>query len=186
MDTQKDSKICPVEKAGLLDFSLRKLFQNPKKIFRPFVQKGMAVLDAGCGPGFFTIELAKLVGDSGKVIAADLQDGMLNKLKMKIEKSHMDKIVTLHKCHADCIGVSERVDFINIFYMFHEVPDQLHFINELKKLLKLNGRIFISEPKFHVTKNDFMKSVDMMKQNGFEVIEMPKVFFSRTVLLQLR
>ena len=44
----------------------------------------MTVLDVGCGPGFFTLDMARLVGPSGRVIAADLQEGMLEKLGQKI------------------------------------------------------------------------------------------------------
>ena len=39
----------------------------------------------GCGPGFFTVEIAKMLNGSGKVIAADIQDGMLEKLNKKIK-----------------------------------------------------------------------------------------------------
>ena len=42
--------------------------------------EGMTVLDVGCGMGFFSIGLAKLVGDKGCVIAADVQPKMLSVL----------------------------------------------------------------------------------------------------------
>jgi ubiquinone/menaquinone biosynthesis C-methylase UbiE len=178
-----DKRICPVENAGGLDNSIRKFLQNPKKILKPFIKKGMTVLDLGCGPGVFTIEIAKLLVDSGKVIAADLQEGMLDKVKQKIKGTKLEKIIVLHKCKEDTIGVTEKVDFILAFYMIHEVPDQKKLFGELFSILKPKGTIFIVEPKFHVTKKSFEIMIGILKELGFELKDSPKVFFSRTIVL---
>jgi ubiquinone/menaquinone biosynthesis C-methylase UbiE len=160
---QKDrnKRICPVELAGGLDNSVRRLLQNPQKILKPYIRAGMTVLDLGCGPGFFSVEIAKMVSDSGKVIAADLQDGMLEKV----------------------IGVTENVDFVLIFYMIHEVPDQGSLLRELKSILKPGGKIFIIEPNFHVSKKSFEEMTNKITDMGFEILDRPKVFISRAVLL---
>ena len=79
MNKVNDKRICAVEKAGGLDNSVRKFLQNPQKILSPYIHEGMTVLDLGCGPGVFSIEIAKLLGDSGNVIAADLQKECLSK-----------------------------------------------------------------------------------------------------------
>jgi len=55
---------------------------------------------------------------------------------------------------------------------------------ELESILKPNGLIFIIEPKFHVSKNSFEDMIKRIKSRGFDVINNPKVFFSRTVLLK--
>ncbi len=65
------NRVCPVELAHSLDSRVRRWLQNPQKILSPFVSEGMTALDVGCGPGFFSIELARLVGPEGKVIAWD-------------------------------------------------------------------------------------------------------------------
>ena len=64
----------------------------------------MTVLDLGCGPGFFSVALAQIVSDTGKVIAVDLQEGMLQKLKDKIKGTELENRITLHKCEEDKIG----------------------------------------------------------------------------------
>ncbi len=71
--SEEQGSVCPAELAGSLDNRMRRLLQNPLKILRPYVQEGMTALDVGCGPGFFTLPMAQLVGSSGRVIAADLQ-----------------------------------------------------------------------------------------------------------------
>jgi len=176
-------RICPVENAGGLDNSIRRFLQNPQKLLKPFIHEGMTVLDMGCGPGFFSIEIAKLLSNSGKVIAADLQDGMLEKVNKKIKGTDLEQRIVLHKCQEDKIGVTENVDFVLAFYMIHEVPDQNKLFEELKSILKPNGKIYIIEPKFHVSKKSFDDMINKLKSKGFEILESPKIFFSRTVLV---
>ena len=119
----------------------------------------MTVLDLGCGPGFFSIDLARLVGKSGRVIASDLQEGMLQKLRDKIQGTELEERITLHKCVVNKIGVLEDVDFVLAFYMVHEIPNQEGFLNEIKSILKSDGQLFIVEPPFHVSKTTFEEMV---------------------------
>jgi len=77
METKRSQRVCPVENAGGLDNSVRRLLHNPAKILKPYIHEGMTILDLGCGPGVFTVEIATLLNCSGKVIAADLQEGCL-------------------------------------------------------------------------------------------------------------
>jgi ubiquinone/menaquinone biosynthesis C-methylase UbiE len=183
MNDDGKNKVCPVEKAGGLDNSLRRFLQNPRKILMPFIRNGMTVLDLGCGPGFFSIEIARMLGDSGKVIAADLQEGMLEKVRHKINGTKLEKRIELHKCLEDNIGVNEKIDFVLAFYVIHEVPDQDKLFKELISILKPGGLIFIVEPKFHVSKKSFDEMVNGLKKNGLGIMTGPKVFFSRTVVL---
>lgn len=178
--------VCPAEYSGSLDNFIRKAFHNPRKILEPYIRNNMTVLDMGCGPGFFTTELARLVGDEGRVIAADLQEGMLDKVVEKIRGTEPERRVILHKCQEDKIGVTEKVDFVLAFWMVHEVPDQQRLLGELKSILKPDGRIWIIEPKIHVRKNSFKMMIDHCESAGFEIIDSPKVPLSRTVLLSLR
>jgi ubiquinone/menaquinone biosynthesis C-methylase UbiE len=182
----RDNKIrvCPVERAGSLDLSLRRWFQNPRKILTPYVKEGMKVMDLGCGPGFFTLDLARLVRTSGRVIAADLQQGMLDRLKTKIHGTEFQNRIVLHKCPTDKIGLSEKMDFVLVFYMVHEVPDQEGFFKEIAEILTNKGRVFIVEPLFHVSKSDFEKTIRTAKNAGFGIKERPKVLFSKSALLE--
>jgi ubiquinone/menaquinone biosynthesis C-methylase UbiE len=183
MTNEKNKRICPVEYAGGLDNSIRRLLQNPEKILKPYIHEGMTVLDLGCGPGFFSIEIAKMLKDSGKVIAADLQEGMLDRVRRKIKMTALEQRIDLHKCQEDTIGVKENVDFVLVFYMIHEVPNQDNLLRELKSILKPDGKIFIIEPKFHVSKKSFEEMINKTKDIGFEIVDRPKIFISRTVLL---
>jgi len=158
--------------------------QNPKKILGPYIKEGITVLDLGCGPGFFSIDIAQMVGKSGRVIASDLQEGMLRKLKDKIQGTELEKRIKLHQCEENRIGVSEDVDFVLAFYMVHEVPNQEEFLNEIKSILKPNGQILIVEPPFHVSKTAFEETIRKARAAGFTPVERPKVFLSKAVLLE--
>jgi len=133
MMVDKNKRMCPVERAGGLDNRVRRLLQNPQKILGNYVKEGMTVLDLGCGPGFFSVEMNKMVGESGMVIAADLQEGMLQKVKDKIRGTEIEKRIKLHKCEEDKIGVSENVDFILAFYMTSGYPDSIANLIETKQ-----------------------------------------------------
>ncbi len=187
MTLEKNIRICPVRLAGSLDNRIRRWLQDPRKIFGPFVKAGMTVLDFGCGPGFFTVELAQMVGPSGRVIAVDVQDGMLRKLKEKIAGTELESRIRIHQCDENGIGVSERADIVVAFYVFHELPNQKGILDEMKKIVKDKGLLILVEPKvFHVSRRDFEQTVINAEQAGFEKIEFPKIFFSRAVVLRAR
>lgn len=144
----------------------------------------MKVLDLGCGPGFFTMEMAHMVGDKGKVYAADLQQGMLDKVQQKIQGTIVENRVHLHLTKTVHIGIQEKFDFALAFYMVHEVPSQDILFKELHQILKLKGRLLIIEPNFHVSAKDFTAMRNKLKEFNFKEIPCPKVFFSRTVLVE--
>jgi len=180
----RSRRVCPVERAGGLDTRIRRLIQNPQKILGHYIEEGMTVLDIGCGPGFFSIDMAMMVGNSGRVIAADLQEGMLQKLRDKIQGTELEGRITLHKCEENKIGVSEKVDFVLLFYMIHEVPDVETFLSEIETILKPNGKVFMIEPPFHVSKKAFEITIKKANDAGLIVVERPKLFLSKTAILK--
>jgi ubiquinone/menaquinone biosynthesis C-methylase UbiE len=182
--TKINERVCPVALSGSLDNSIRRYLQNPQKILRPYIAEGMTVLDVGCGPGFFSIEMARMVGTSGRVIAADMQEGMLQIVKEKVKETELEGRILLHKCGENNIGISELVDFVLLFYMVHEVPNKEHFFNEIGTILKPNGQVLIVEPPFHVSKSAFEETIRKARDAGFTFVERPKVFFSRAVVLK--
>jgi ubiquinone/menaquinone biosynthesis C-methylase UbiE len=167
-----------------LDNPIRRLIHNPEKIFSEYIESGQKVLDVGCGPGTFTIVMAKMVGDSGKVIAVDVQDKMLQIVRTKAAKEGLESCIITYKSRPDGIGISDRVDFALAFYMVHEVPDSEAFLREIASLLKPKGKLLIVEPKFHVSASSFKKTIEAAQLAGMKPISEPKICFSRSILFQ--
>lgn len=182
--SDKKTRICPVEKAGTLDNRIRRWLQDPKKILHPYIKEGMTVLDFGCGPGFFSVDMAHMVGESGRVIAADLQEGMLHKVRDKIKGTEIENRITLHKCEENKIGISENIDFVLAFYIIHEVINKEEIFTEIETILKPNGQLLIVEPPFHVSKSAFEETIRKAKAAGFTEVERPKIIFNNAVILK--
>jgi SAM-dependent methyltransferase len=184
MDSDRN-RVCPVQLASSLDSKIRRWLQNPQKILSPFVREGMTVLDIGCGPGFFSLEMAKMVGKTGKVIAADLQDGMLQKLSIKVRGTDLEEKIRLVRCEKDKINVSEKIDFGLAFYMVHEIPNKALFFKELKSILKEKAKILLVEPKlFHVSRKEFEATTKIAEQSGLTVSAAPQLLLSWSAVLE--
>ena len=181
MSLQRNNRVCPVEYAGSLDNIVRRWLQNPRKILEPFITEGMTALDLGCGPGFFTIDLARLVGPSGRVIAADLQPGMLAKVREKIRGTELEARITLHQCGEKMIGLSDHVDFVLAYYMVHEIPEKDSLFTELAKIMKPGGRMLLVEPPFHVSRSDFEKTLETARRAGFITAKGPRIFLKQNL-----
>lgn len=181
---KRTNRICPVERAGHLDTKIRRWAQNPRKIVGPHLKRGMTILEVGCGPGFFTLDMADMVGETGRVIACDLQEGMLHKVRDKVQGTDLERRINLHRCDHNRIGVSEPVDFVLAFYMVHEVPDQGAFFREIHSVLKPGGLALVVEPPFHVSRRAFEETVERARAAGLTPVRRPRVLLSKTVLLQ--
>jgi len=168
-----DSHVCPHKFAFILDNWIRRLIQNPKKILNGYINRGDTAMDMGCGPGFFTIDMAKMVGPDGRVIAVDLQPEMLAATLKKAVRKGVAGQVVAHQCAADRIGCDEQVDFILAYYMVHETPDLLVFFEEAKAMLKAGGRLLVVEPKMHVSKTAFETMVGVAEKAGLKAIDFP-------------
>ena len=182
--TETKHEVFHHSKAGRLDGSFRRLLENPGRILRGQVKEGMTVLDFGCGPGYFTLELARLVGDSGKVIAADLQEEMLQMVKDKTVGTDLEKRIQTHRTSENRIGINEQLDYALAYYVLHETPNQENTLREIYFLLKPGARLYISEPIFEVSKKEFQEVLETAEKIGYKVIKKPRKLISRDAILK--
>jgi ubiquinone/menaquinone biosynthesis C-methylase UbiE len=166
-----------------LDSWFRRILQNPFKILNPYVNQGMRTIDLGCGTGYFAIPMAKMVGETGCVLALDIQPEMLDILQENIDYSDSHNIYPVN-LSSESLPNNYEADFILAAYVMHELPNQSFWIKQLYENLKSGGHFLVIEPNFVVRKSDFQKTVDLLLTNGFELISTPKIFLSRSILVK--
>jgi ubiquinone/menaquinone biosynthesis C-methylase UbiE len=163
--------VCPPWVGYLLLNPLRKLLENPDKILGRFVREGMVVLEPGCGMGYFTLPLARMVGPKGRVVAVEIQSKMLSILERRARKAALLDRIELHQAGAEGLGVEDllgRVDFAVALHMVHEIPDQSSFFNDVWRALKPGGKLLVVEPRGHVSQDQFEQTVAAAEKIGFE------------------
>jgi ubiquinone/menaquinone biosynthesis C-methylase UbiE len=163
------------------------MLHDPERLLAPFVPRGATVLDVGCGMGFFSLGLARIVGEQGTVIAADLQPEMLAKTEARARRAGLSGRLQLHRCAPTDLGLAGRqVDFILAFWMVHEVPDAPSLFSQLRDSLRPGGRILVAEPRIHVPERRFQEVVAAAQSAGLRTCGAPRVAVSRSVLLEHR
>ena len=179
----REDHTCPWWLCFTFDNPLRGLLQNPFKILSSFVKAGDTILDIGPGMGYFTFPLSQITGPDGKVIALDIQEGMLKRLEKKVmnKKTENVKLKLYDGINFDLV---EKFDFILLFWMYHEVRNKPVFIKELKSVLKPEGKMLIAEPGIHVSGKKFNDSIKLLTDAGFIISEKPQIALSRAVMMQ--
>jgi len=178
--------LCSAEHAGWLATPLRRLLHDPRRILTGLTAPGETVIDLGCGPGYFTLPLAEMVGPSGRVVAVDLQPAMLERLRLRAEKAGLSDRITLHGCPVDGLGDLPPADAALAFYMVHEVPDVSRFLAEVSGALRPGGRFLLVEPRGHVSASAFSATVSLAEAAGLRALSAPRVRLSRTTLFARR
>lgn len=167
---------CPIWIGHILANPLRKLLENPAKILKPYIKDGMTVLDIGSAMGFFSLPLAEMVSANGKVICLDLQQKMLDALMKRAKKAGVAEMIETRLAEQDTLKIDdlkETIDFAIAYHVVHEVNNQEHFLNEIFNALKRDGKLLFSEPRGHVSKADFNRSLNLAEKVGFKISKSP-------------
>ena len=179
----RDARVRPWWLVHTFDNPLRRLVQKPEGILRGIVQPGEHCLDLGCGFGYFTMPMARIVGSSGTVTAADLQSEMLAGVKRRAEKAGLVSRIRLREVDDSGLHFEGAFDFVLAFWMLHEVPDQAVVLGQICRALRPGGRFLLVEPKGHVKVAAFDCTIQIAQKAGLVRVRQPKVAFSRAILM---
>jgi SAM-dependent methyltransferase len=178
-------EVFSAEKAGHLDTRLRRFLYRPDRLAEKYVRPGDHVLDFGCGPGFFTREFAKRVGENGQVFSVDLQQEMLGILRGKLEPEGLMSRIRTHQCRPDSINLPPDLngtfDVAFTIFVVHEVPDPAKLFREIALLLKPGGMLFYTEPPFIVSGKEFRDNLALAEEAGFLQIDRSMFFVNRAM-----
>ena len=137
--------------------------------------------------GFFTLELARRVGASGRVVAVDVQARMLDQLKRRAAKAGLLERVDTRLAHPDSMGLADlagKVDFALAFAVVHEVPSNSAFFAETFAAMKPNACLQFVEPAGHVKPPLFEKELACAADAGFVLEGRPAISHSHAARLK--
>ena len=124
----------------------RKFIQKPEKVAeRMCLKPGMIIIEIGPGKGSYTKALAKNILPDGKVYALDIQESIINRLKKRIEKEGITNIIPKIDDAYNLSFEDESVDRVLMIACLPEIPDPIRVLKELKRVLKPDGLISLSE-----------------------------------------
>jgi len=176
--------VCPWWQAYVFDHPGRKLVQNPRNVVGPHVTPGMTAMDIGCGMGFFSIAMARMVGAAGTVVAVDVQHQMLDVLMKRARRAGVaDRIRTVN-CRPDSLGVDEPVDFALACYMMHEAAGPARLLGQVRACLTPGARFLILEPGWHVPRKAFERTLELAEAAGLRVVDRRRTWMDRIALLE--
>jgi ubiquinone/menaquinone biosynthesis C-methylase UbiE len=172
------NKIFDPKKKQTLDNPERREILPPENILQKAgLKTGDVAGDIGCGIGYFTLPMAKIVGSLGKVYAFDISIEMLETLRNRIEAENLQNVIILHSEQYSIPLPSETLDFALLSNVLHEVDDYSRFLNEIKRTLKPAGKLTIidwldkdtgSGPPLHERLSEkFIR--DLLSNTNFEI-----------------
>lgn len=141
---------CPVWLAAAFDNPYTDAYSGVATLVdRAGVVTGMRVLDAGCGPGRVTIPLARRVGASGEVVALDVQERMLDRVRRNATRHGVTNIRTIRgRLTSDTPVLQEHrdaFDCVLLVFVLGEISDRLGALRSLYAVVKPGGMLSISE-----------------------------------------
>ena len=180
-------RVCPWWLGYVLASPLRRLLQDPVAVIRPYVREGMTVLEPGPGMGFFTVELARQVGASGRVIAVDVQPRMIGGLKRRLARAGLLERTEARLASSDSLGLQDlhsKVDFTLAMAVVHEMPSSNRFFAEVAQAMKPGATLLLAEPSGHVKKDAFEAELQDAAAAGLELTDRPVIPRSQAALLK--
>lgn len=132
--------------AGMsLIFKVRDAIRPPEKVLAEVdISPGDKVLDYGCGPGTFSIAVARMVGDSGKVVALDIHPKAMDSVRKKAAGEGLTNIETVLASNPQGLETS-AFDVILLYDIFHDLHDQNGVLQHLRRALKADGILSFSD-----------------------------------------
>ncbi|MFO0914414.1 MAG: class I SAM-dependent methyltransferase [Pirellulales bacterium] len=142
------------------------------------VQPGQTICDMGCGNGFYTLQLAELVGDTGKILAVDIQPQMLRILQARAAENQLKNVELILGTEDDPKLPQGKVDVILCVDVYHEFSKPAEMLKAMRQSLKPDGVVVLVEfreedPEVPILPLHKMSKAQVRKEltaNGFELV----------------
>jgi ubiquinone/menaquinone biosynthesis C-methylase UbiE len=154
--------------------------EEPAKLMKALhLKPGMTVCDLGCGNGFYTLKMASEVGPTGKVLAVEIQQEMLDMLEKRAAKAAVKNVQSILGTVIDPKLPDNAVDLILVVDVYHEMDHPVEMLAALRKSLSKSGRLVLVEfraedPDVPIKPLHKMSKAQINKElpaNGFKLVE---------------
>ena len=154
MSIRKSAEKRQTEKMSNTSFRMMNWFFKVVDFFSPYIKKrtknfgireGMTIVDYGCGPGRYTTEFAKLVGEKGKVYAVDIHELAIEAVKRKTENMGLSNVESILTSGYDSRIPGNTADVVCAIDMFFVIKNPAEFLGELKRIIKSDGILVIDD-----------------------------------------
>ena len=166
------SLVCPASFTWLLDNPYMNAVAGAKIIIqRLHLESGMNVLDVGSGPGRLSLSIAKYIGNTGEVVALDIQSKMLEKLKLRARAGGVKNIRLIEAGAGEGKTEKDYFDRVLMVTVLGEIPDKHGALIEIYQALKQGGILSITEviPDPHYTSQKRVRA--LCRDVGFKETE---------------
>ncbi len=145
------------------DNPLIPIFRNPYRLLEAAgLKSGQKVLEVGCGPGFFTIPAAKIVGEKGSIYAVDTHPLAIKKVKEKVEREGIKNVNPIFVNASDTGLPDHSIDLVFIFGLRYIAGGLENLISEMYRILKPEGVL-----SFEKTRGSEKKLISEVEREGF-------------------
>jgi SAM-dependent methyltransferase len=173
--------VCPSWFSCILYNPVRKAFTDRSKVLdESCITRESVVLEIGAGNGFFTEAIAER---AKKVIAVELQQGMVRKLRNRVQRfGYAVEIVLEDIAAADL--THDMADVCFLYYSFHGISRQEEAAAIIARTVKRNGVLSIYEPSVEVSSKKMEATVSLFQSMGFRLEETHYNMFTRFARLR--
>ena len=125
---------------------------KPEELLRSLgLKRGQTMADIGCGPGFFTLPAAHIVGPSGLVMAADVQGEMLSAVRSRVAEQGLENVRVVKTSDTEVPLPADTCDLVLLAFVLDEVPMRSRFLHRAARLARAGGSIAVLEWEKHET-----------------------------------
>ena len=171
---QQDSKAY----IARLEDPMRDAYQKPQEVVKALnIQEGEVIADIGAGSGYFSVRLARPVGEKGRVYAVDVSPDMIVHLNRRVRDLNLKNVVTILCAPDDPLLADGSVDRFMICDTWHHIAGHAKYLALLKRMLKPGGQVIMIDFKKAKTpvgppmelRIDRDELVREMKANNFQL-----------------